>query len=193
MALYIQLGSQVKCKVLHGPSPWLIFHNMRQGRAGLQVALDNSLSNIRLVQPFAERRQLAIVLGKDKMASSSSKDLVRNWLKQNHLDEYIVKFIDEHGYDDLKQLSTMNENDVQELIVDVGLHKKKGHCKRFLGAMEILKSTAKNGHGSDQVENCASRNAEVDLDDKNSEQDRQSHQLREGSSKTKDFSAVKRE
>ena len=55
MALYIQLGSQVKCKVLHGPSPWLIFHNMRQGRAGLQVALDNSLSNIRLVQPFAER------------------------------------------------------------------------------------------------------------------------------------------
>ena len=69
---------------------------------------------------------------------------VKNWLQQINLSEYAKAFIDE-GYDDLEQISDMKDEDITDLIEDVGLSKKNGHKKRFIAAVAILKS--KKNHG----------------------------------------------
>jgi hypothetical protein len=72
-------------------------------------------------------------------------DEIRTFLEKNNLSQYVNKFL-ELGYDDLKQLLDMQQEEIIDVFLkEVALYDKPGHRKRFVSAIQILSSKIKHG------------------------------------------------
>ncbi len=71
-------------------------------------------------------------------------DEIRTFLEKNNLSQYVNKFL-ELGYDDLKQLLDMQQEEIIDVLKEVALYDKPGHRKRFVSAIQILSSKTKHG------------------------------------------------
>ena len=70
--------------------------------------------------------------------SSSSKNEVISFLSEHNLSQYLESFIN-NGYDDMQQLVSLSQEELEEVVSDVRMS-MKGHIKRFIAAISIRKS-----------------------------------------------------
>lgn len=70
--------------------------------------------------------------------ASTARRTVSEWLKSINLGQYCEKFESE-GYDDLEFLVKLNENEVKDLFIDVGMS-KSGHIVKFKKSLFELQS-----------------------------------------------------
>ena len=64
---------------------------------------------------------------------------VRKWLEKSHLGEYSDRF-EEEGYDDFGALRELEEEEVEELIEEIGM--KKGHARNLRKRLKALVTEA---------------------------------------------------
>ena len=81
------------------------------------------------------------------MASASTSTATRTvseWLKSINLGQYYEKFENE-GYDDLEFLVKLDENEVKDLFINVGMS-KSGHIVKFKKSLlELQSQSAESG------------------------------------------------
>ena len=86
---------------------------------------------------------------------------VKEFLKENKLDVYINNF-DSFGYDDMGQLLSLKTDELMSVATESSIE-KPGHRKRFVAAIEILKSSSPS---LDQISSSTSPESENSGNDK---------------------------
>ena len=79
---------------------------------------------------------------KNTAMSSSSKNESEVMKKKHNLSQYLESFIN-NGYDDMQQLVSLSQEELEEVVSDVGMT-MKCHIKRFIAAISIRKSIRLN-------------------------------------------------
>ena len=79
---------------------------------------------------------------------------VGEFLKRNKFDVHIDN-LEDVGYDDMNQLLSMNNNELMSVATETNIE-KPGHIKRFIAAIEILKSSSASSSGQTSSSSSAS-------------------------------------
>ena len=75
-------------------------------------------------------------------SSSKNENEVISFLSEHNLSQYLESFIN-NGYDDMQQLVSLSQEELEEVVSDVGMT-MEGHIKRFIAAISIRKSIRLN-------------------------------------------------
>ena len=75
-------------------------------------------------------------------SSSKNENEVISFLSEHNLSQYLESFIN-NGYDDMQQLISLSQEELEEVVSDVGMT-MKCHIKRFIAAISIRKSIRLN-------------------------------------------------